>query len=89
VIFYLKDSSYITSYSNHHSREEGCYRVNGTVVRKGGFPGKFDGVVQDNEIEGYGVDKFKVVGTFVGVGIAAGVIGLYLGGIGRSPFRLW
>jgi hypothetical protein len=84
VIFYLRDSSYITSYSNHHSREEGCYRVNGTIVKKGRFPEKFDGVVQDEEIESYGVDKFNAIGTVVGVGITVGVIALYLSGFAKS-----
>ncbi len=78
VIFYLKDSSYITSSSNHHSRELGCYRVIGTIVRKGGSPKMFDGVVQDEEIESYGVDSLSVVGTVVEVGIVVGVIALIM-----------
>jgi hypothetical protein len=87
VIFYLKDSSYITSYSNHHSREVGCYRVIGTIVRHGGFPKNFDGVVQDDELEKYGVDKFNVAGTLIAVGLAAAVISYIGHGIGQS-FRM-
>ena len=74
VIFYLKDGSYIKSYSDHHHRVEGGYQISGTLVRKGGFPQKFDGMVLYNEIERFGVDKFSVAGTVVGVGIASLVI---------------
>jgi hypothetical protein len=88
-MFYLKDGSYIKSYSDLHSRVEGGYQVSGMIVKKGKNPQKFDGIVLDNEIERFGVDEFSVVGTVLGVGIASFIIASLVYAVSKSTIYLW
>lgn len=71
VLFYLKDGSFVKSYAERHRRIEGGYEVSGTITRKGEFPETFDGIVLDVDILSWGVDDFNVVGTVLGIGVAA------------------
>jgi hypothetical protein len=74
VIFYLRDGSYIKSYSDYHCRVEGGYQVSGTIVKEGKSPEKSDRIVLDNEIDTLGVDECSVVGTLVGMWLTYGAI---------------
>jgi hypothetical protein len=85
VFFYLKDGSYIKSYSDQHQRVEGGYHVSGTIIRKGESAVTFDGLVLDRDIDRFGVDEFNVVGTLLGVGLV-GTLTVYM--ISASGFSL-
>ncbi|MCI0481880.1 MAG: hypothetical protein L0213_09880 [Candidatus Dadabacteria bacterium] len=81
VLFYLKDGSYIRSFSGGHHRMESGYRVAGTLFRRGGFPEKVDRFVSDEEIERFGVDEFNLPGTLFELAVAAGVITFVVVGV--------
>jgi hypothetical protein len=70
VFFYLKDGSYIRSFSDHHHKVDGGYLVSGTLVKSGDNRENFEGLVPDDQIVEFGVDEFSVVGTLVGLGVA-------------------
>jgi hypothetical protein len=68
VFFYLHDGSYIKSYSKQHHRIDAGYQVTGTRVIKFKFSEKFDGVIQDSDIERIGAEEFNLWGTVALVG---------------------
>lgn len=70
VFFYLHDGSYIKSYSKQHHRVDAGYQVTGTRVVKFKFSEKFDGVIQNSDIERIGAERFNLGGT---VALAGGV----------------
>ncbi len=74
VIFYLKDGSYIRSYSDHHHRVDGGYQVSGSIQKSSKNPEQFDGVILDTDLDRIGIDRFNAIGTILVVGGVATII---------------
>lgn len=71
AFFYLKDGSYVRSFGDHHQRIDSCYRVSGTLYRKGDSRGKFEGVLPDSSITRITRNKFNWIATMLALPIGA------------------
>ena len=72
VLFHLLDGSYIKSLSGNHHRLDNGYQIKGEIVRDGIIQKKYEGVVNDDDIERITVESFNVLGTIALGGFAVG-----------------
>ena len=73
VCLYLKNGSYIKSYSERHHRVEDGYQVTGNLTT-GELLKNYAGVINDNDIERITAEELNVVGTLVGSVFGAFVV---------------